>query len=159
MRPYCSKDDRKEFEFIANSGNVAFGGMESVCSIFKPNSAIRSDTEIPAGRYHAEVYRTEYPEEFIENKIAESIGAKGAAILDFTPKIIGAGVVAAIAFLLLTLLVSKYFLIGLALAIGGCILWLRKHTNMPEYRQMEAVKAAIENEYPSIVVKLTRKES
>lgn len=157
IRSYCIQEDALDSGFQSVSGRIAFGGAESTFSAFEPNPFVREDSDIPPGHYCATAYRTEFPDDLVEEAVKDIIGAKGARALDFPGTIIMSSVGLTLA---LPILVSAMFG-SLALAFGsalaavvGGVLWYRSYTRTDEFKRLTARSHEVQHEYPSIVIRL-----
>lgn len=161
VKEFCVESDALTSDFEALSGCIAFGGAESAFSDYKPNPNIRSDTRIPPGRYSATAFHTDYPDDLIEDAIESAIGANGVRKLDFAGRMIMiiVGLVLIVPTLMIVLFRSPSlaFVSALASVIGGA-LWYRTYTRTDDYKELTRRSAEIQQEYPSIVIRLEKAE-
>jgi len=157
LKQHCVVDDSKKCGFQTATGRIAFGGAESTFQRFKPNANIRADSTIEPGVYDAVAYRTEYPEELIEEAVTAKIGRAGAKAVDFPGSVILVTVVATIAALLAGFLIGVTA-IGLAAAVlVGGVLWFRSYTRSDSFKGLMAEKREVEHEYPSVLVEMIKR--
>ena len=157
LRQYCVSDDKITADFQAGSGDIAFGGLESTFSDFAPNPNIRADAKITPGTYRATAYRTEYPEELIEDVIEQAIGAEGAKKLEFPGTIImiTVGLVLVLPLLMVMLFQSlPVAALTAGASIAGGVVSFRKYTGTDEFRTLSKRSEDAQRQYPSIVIEL-----
>jgi hypothetical protein len=144
----CVQDDSKNGSFLAASGAIAFGGVESAACDFKPNENIRSDGTIPAGRYEYAAFHTEFPEEMPSSRPKSSTNLTErivVAMANFGPLIAFLPIVAALS-------LRQYVLAGvLFVAAWGTIRMCRRSAVFKRWLT-ERKKHGMQ--YPSIVVSL-----
>ena len=155
LKQHCAADDALKSEFLARSGQIAFGGAESTFADFEPNPNIRSDTSIPPGMYDAVVCHTEFPDDLVEDAVEKVIGPAGKRAEGFSTNIIIGTVGLAIASLVLGGFVARSLAFGgAAAAVIGGILWYKSYTGSDEYKRIGEQRLEAENEFPSIVIQL-----
>ncbi len=155
---YCSLDDTIQSEFRAASGRIAFGGAETATRDFEPCPGMRTDKDIPPGRYDAVAYRTEFPDDVIESAIESVIGKKGRKVVEFPGKIIVITLIALILPVIHGFAISANgFALAAAILVGG-ILWFRTYTRSERFKDYEARQREIEYEFPSAVVEMVVKK-
>lgn len=153
---FCVADDSLEAEFDAGSGRIAFGGMESAYADFVPNANIRSDTEIPPGRYRAVAYRTDYPDDLIETAIEDAVGPDGERAMAVPSKIVLGTIAATVLFVVVGINVSAWGLVGAAIVLTAGVIWYQTYTGSAEYMELETKQRMAQIDYPSIVIRLIR---
>lgn len=160
VRQYCIDDDALTAEFRANSGQIAFGGAESTFAEFVPNDSIRTDTRIASGVYDAVAFRTDHPDEIIEDAVEEAIGPDGKLAEDVSTYIIIGTVVLALASFIVGSAVAQTRAVGVVLAaiivIAGRLLY-KSHTRTSKYEKAHALRRDVQLKYPSIVIQLTKR--
>lgn len=154
---FCDHDNSLSGDLHLESGRLAFGGLESVDSKFHQNKNIRNDELIEPGEYVFTAYRTEYPEEYIEDKCSSVIGEEGQKHLDFSAYIVAIRFVLSIIFLFLGVKINFYFFAVFLIIVIGTTVWLSKYTKSEKYQKLEREVEEIQSQYPSIVVKLRSK--
>jgi hypothetical protein len=155
-KQYCVADNTIESEFNAGSGRIAFGGAESACSDFSPNANIRSDAEIPPGRYRAIAYRTEFPDDLVASAIEHAIGPEGERAMAVPGKIVLGTIAATVLFVVVGINVNAMGLLGALVLVGGGVTWYKSYTGSAEYRELEAKQKMAQIDYPSIVIRLVK---
>ena len=153
---FCVADDSLESEFDAGSGRIAFGGAESAHADFAPNANIRSDAEIPPGRYRAVAYRTEYPVELIDTAIENAVGPDGERAMAIPSRIVLGTIVATVLFVVVGVNVNALGLVGAAISLIAGVAWYKSYTGTTEYRALEEKQRMAQIDYPSIVIRLVR---
>jgi hypothetical protein len=157
---YCIQDDALTAAFRANSGQIAFGGAESTFAEFEPNDNIRTDTLIGSGVYDAVAFRTDYPDDLIEDAVEKAIGPDGKRAESVSTYIIIGTVVLALASLILGSAITQTPAVGVVLAaivvIAGRLRY-KSHTRTDQYQEADALRRDIQLEYPSIVIQLTKR--
>jgi hypothetical protein len=151
---YCCKDDLIKGRFKTQEGNISFGGLESVTSSFEPNKNIRSDGCINKGVYDYFAYRTEYPDDLIEDEVINIIGKEGYRYLNKVGIVIWLNVIVFIFLITLTFSKSIFFALPAILVAVWAKTWLKKYTTSSKYLMLENQKLEIERKYPSIIIKL-----
>ena len=157
---YCIEDDALTAEFRANSGQIAFGGAESTFAEFNPNDNIRTDTRIAPGVYDAVAFHTDHPDDLVEDAVEKVIGPDGKRAEDVSTYIIIGTVVLAFAFYILGSAIAQTRAVGLVLAAIVVIagrLWYKSHARSEHYRKADALRREVHLEYPSIVIRLTKR--
>lgn len=155
---FCDHDNSLSGDLHLESGRLAFGGLESVDLNFQKNENIRNDKLIESGKYVFTAYKTEYPEEYIEDKCSSVIGEEGQKYLDFSACIIGVRFIFSIAFLFLALKINYYFFIPLLITAIGTSVWLSRYTKSEKYQRLEKEIEKTQSQYPSMVIKLRLKD-
>ncbi|HEY9109393.1 MAG TPA: hypothetical protein VIN58_22155 [Roseateles sp.] len=150
MRRYCPSEDALTGDFYTSEGRIAFGGMESAFTSFKPNPNIRTDGVIEPGRYAYTAYRTEFPDELVEQAMRVE-----RTTLD---RWIGrAPLLAALALFVAVValaVVQQFVAAGLALLGGVTVVkWLRR---LPAYRALVARRDEAQLAFPSVVMELKK---
>lgn len=145
---YCLADDTLTGVFATSNGRIGFGGLESAYAQFAPNSNIRSDGVISAGRYAYTAYNTDFPDELVmaavrvERTSTERWVGRAPMIAALVP--------AALAFALLfasqPVLAGTVFVAGI---VAGVLL-----RRLPGYRAIVARREEAQLAFPSIVVEL-----
>ena len=148
LQRFCLAEDRLSGVFCTSQGNIAFGGLESTCTSFKPNRHIRSDGAIDPGEYSYNAFRTDFPDELIEEAVRVE-RTSGERWLSRAPVIL---VLAAMA-TGVGLAVSQRFLFAGMVWLAGYfgVKWL---VRIPTYRALEARRELAQLEFPSIVVEM-----
>ena len=157
---YCIVDDALRAEFRADSGQIAFGGAESTFAEFEPNKNIRTDARIASGVYDATAFHTDYPDELIEDAVAEAVGPDGKRAEDVATYIIIGTVVLALASLILGSALAQNRIVGVVLAALAVIAgrrWYRSHTRTSQFQKADDLRRDVQLEYPSIVIQLTKR--
>lgn len=155
-KQFCIADDSIESEFDAGSGRIAFGGVESAYADFVPNANIRSDAEIPPGRYRAVAFRTEYPDALIETAIKDAVGPDGERALAVPSKIVLGTIAATVLFVVVGVNVNTLGLVGAVISLVAGVTWYRSYTGTAAYRALEEKQRLAQVDYPSIVIRLVR---
>lgn len=155
-KQFCIADDSIESEFDAGSGRIAFGGVESAYADFVPNANIRSDAEIPPGRYRAVAFRTEYPDALIETAIEDAVGPDGERALAVPSKIVLGTIAATVLFVVVGVNVNTLGLVGAVISLVAGVTWYRSYTGTAAYRALEEKQRLAQVDYPSIVIRLVR---
>ena len=156
VRSWLDEDDTLEYEFASDSGAIAFGGVESVHDGFEPNPAIRSDAEIPSGRYRAVAYHTDYPDERLDEAIEERLGKAGIDKVQRPGRIFIGAVLLIISMIIMGFADTPWYFGGALLVAAAAWLWTRGITRTDEYRALESARRDVERNFPSIVITLTR---
>jgi len=157
---YCTKDDALTAEFRANSGQIAYGGAESTFAEFKPNDNVRTDTRIAPGVYDAEAFHTDYPDDLIEDAVKKAIGPDGKRAENVSTYIIIGTVALALGSYILGSAIAQTRAVGFVLAAIVVIagrLWYKFHARSDSYRKADALRHDVHLEYPSIVIRLTKR--
>lgn len=157
---YCIEDDALTAVFRANSGQIAFGGAESTFADFEPNDNIRTDTLIAPGVYDALAFHTDHPDDLIEDAVEKAIGPDGKRAESISSNIVIGTVVLAFVSLILGGAIAQSRAVGFVLAAIVVIagrLWYKSHARSQHYRKADALRRRIHLEYPSIVIRLTKR--
>ena len=158
LKQHCVVDDSKKCGFQTATGRIAFGGAESTFQQFKPKANIRSDGTIEPGVYNAVAYRTEYPDELIEDAVRAKIGLAGARAVEFPGSIILVTVVATIGALLAEFVIGVTAIGLAAAALVGGVVWFRSYTRSDKFKSFVAEKREVEYGYPSVLVEMTKRD-
>ncbi len=148
---FCITDDKLTGTFNTTRGNVAFGGLESTFSTFKPNPNIRSDANINPGEYSYTAFHTDFPKELVEEalrveKTSGEYWLSRAPIL-LTRLTIAVGIMLS-AF-------KQFLIVGVILLTGYiAIKWL---CSTPAYQTLVARRAEANLQFPSIVIEMQPK--
>lgn len=146
---FCNRGDTKTATLKLPDGRIGFGGSESVFADFAANNQIRSDAQLPPGTYHVIAYHTDYPDEELESAIRARIGAAGQRLLGLPAYIIWLGVLLALS----AFFVERWYAaVAVLLTAMTVILYLRH----PSIVRLQAQAEAVQLEYPSIVLSMTR---
>lgn len=156
LRSWLDENDTLEYEFVSDSGSVAFGGIESMHQGFEPNPAIRSDAEIPAGRYRAVAYNTDYPDERLDEAVEERLGKAGIDKVNRPGRIFVGALLLIITMVIMGFADTPWYFAGALLVAGLAWFWTRRITGTPEFRALQAARLDVERRFPSIVITLTR---
>ena len=156
LEQYCNADDALKCQFQSHSGRVAFGGAESTFRDFKPNANIRADGSIEPGTYAAVAYRTEYPDDLIEDAVEAKISRSGASVVEFPGTIVMATVVSTIVLLIAAIFVGAAAIGMAAVVVVGGIVWFSSYTHSDKYKSLLGKRREVESEYPSIVVEMIK---
>ncbi len=157
---YCIEDDALRAEFRSKSGQIAFGGAESTYAEFEPNDFIRTDARIASGVYDAVAFRTDHPDELIEDAVEKAIGPDGKRAEDVSTYIIIGTVILAFAAFILGSAIAQTRAVGIVLAVIVVIagrLWYKSHTRTDQYQKATDQRRDVQLEYPSIVIQLTKR--
>ncbi|RTL37025.1 MAG: hypothetical protein EKK49_05985 [Rhodocyclaceae bacterium] len=148
VQRYCLAEDKLVGTFTTEKGNIAFGGIESTSSGFKPNRNIRSDGTITPGNYSYTAFHTEFPDEMVTHALQVE-KTPGELWLSRSPVLLVLSTIA----IGVSLAVSQRFLeAGGAFLIGYFgVQWLRR---IPAYQSVAARRDAAQLEFPSIVVEM-----
>ena len=159
VRCYCSENDALHTEFETVSGRIAFGGTESAYDAFETKSLIRSDANIPPGRFKATAFRTDFPDDQVDKDLKRKLGAKGAGMLDFPGTIFMLTAVGTLVLSILGGVISGSrgvaFATGIATIVAGRF-WYRSYTGTDEFARLNEMGDEIQREYPSIVIRLEK---
>lgn len=148
LRRFCLTEDSLSGAFCTSRGSVAFGGLESTYTNFKPNRHIRSDGAIDPGEYRYNAFHTDFPDELVE-KAMRVERTSSELWLSRAPLVLLLLTIAA-AF---TLAVSQRFVLtGLILLVG--YFGRKALRRIPAYQALEARRDAAQMEFPSIVVEM-----
>lgn len=158
-RSWLDSKDTLEYEFLTDTGAIAFGGIESVNQGFGANPAIRSDAEIPPGRYRATAYHTDYPDERLDEAIEERLGKAGIEKVDRPGKIFIGSVLLIISMIIMGFADTPWYFGGALLVAAVAWAWTRSIKDTPEFRALEAAKRDVERKFPSLVITLRRLDS
>jgi hypothetical protein len=148
LRRYCLADDTLTGVFATSNGRIGFGGLESAYAQFTPNTNIRSDGVISAGRYTYTAYHTDFPDELVMAAVRVE-GTSGERLLGRAP-MIAALASAAVSF---ALLFARQHVLAGAVLVAGIVtgVLLRR---LPGYRDIVARREEAQLAFPSIVVEL-----
>jgi hypothetical protein len=150
---YCSVDDRKSAILDISAGNVGFGGIESLYSSFAPNPNIRADAQVPAGSYDVTAYRTEYPDELVEDAVRGRIGPRGARIENMPGFAIPIGLVSTMLTFFAFGWIAAVFVA--LIAVSALVIFFRS----PQLKRLSHERRQAELAYPSIVVHMRSKNT
>lgn len=153
-KKFCKLDDPMLYRFTALSGRIGFGGIEATTDAFNPKKHRRQDAEIPAGIYDAVAYRTKYPRNYVEKKIAKRIGRDGMRAVNFPTKIVGYSSLVTVLFVMMAVSLSPIFAIFATLSALVGYAYYKIYTHSPNYRFEASRKREIELKYPSHVIKM-----
>ncbi len=156
IEAWLDTSDKLEGNFESGSGQVAFGGVESACSDFEPNPAIRTDAEIPPGRYRAIAFHTDYPDERLEEQVEARIGKAGADKLRRPGNIFIVAALLVVSMIIMGVADTPWYFAGAAVLAAAAWLWIRSITGTAEFRDLEREKLDVEQRFPSIVIALER---
>lgn len=145
---YCLTEDKLTGQFSSLNGRVAFGGVESTFREFKPNPLIRNDVVIPEGNYAFTAYRTDIPDEVV-NQAIQVASTSRERWLDRAPLIVTL-ITLGIA---ISFVAFKNFLAaGLVLVLGNVSFKLVKR--LPDQGALAARRDKAQEDFPSIVIEL-----
>ncbi len=153
---WLDTSNRLGYEFIAESGRIAFGGVESAIDGFEPNPAIRADAEIPPGHYSALAFHTDYPDERLEEQVEARIGKVAAHKLRRPGNILVGAALLTVSMLIMGVADTRWYFAGAAAVAAGAWLWIRRITGTAEYKELHGVKRDVEQRFPSIVITLAK---
>ncbi|MBC3832052.1 hypothetical protein H8K33_11070 [Undibacterium amnicola] len=145
---YCLTDDKLTGEFSSLGGRIAFGGVESTFQEFKPNPLIRSDMVIPAGNYAYTAYRTDIPDEIVNEAIQVASTAR-ERWLDRVPLMITLATFG-IAFGFAAF--KNFLAAGIVLVLGHVSFKFVK--SLPDQGALAARREKAQEDFPSIVIEL-----
>ena len=158
IKEHCKLEDPILYRFIAMSGRIGFGGVESTTICYEPRKKQRQDAEIPAGTYDAVAYHADYPRKFVEKMVKSRIGEEGVKKVTFPTKIIGMSALGTGLFLLLSIAVAAQFLVLAALSALAGFIGYHGYKNSAEYKFEANRKREVELRYPDFVVKMARRK-
>jgi hypothetical protein len=145
---FCIDDDKLIGRFNSTGGRIAFGGLESAFQDFKPNPFIRSDVLVPPGYYAYTAYRTDIPDEIIDQATCvESTPAErwlSRAPLVITLTTLG---------LAFTFAICGRFLIVLPVLMAAYFA-LKAVKRTPSYKALDARRQEAQLAFPSIVIEM-----
>ena len=153
---WLDADDSLEYEFATDTGAIAFGGVESAHDGFRADESIRTDAEIPAGRYKAVAFHTSYPDERIEEALVLKLGESGANKVHRPARVLVAAALLFVTLVIMGFADSAWYFAAAAAVAAAAAIWTRTMTDTAEFRRLKAEKDAIEREFPSIVITLER---
>lgn len=156
VQAWLDTSDKLEGEFDSSSGQVAFGGAESASSAFDPNPAIRTDAEIPPGRYRAVAFHTDYPDERLDEQVEARIGKAGADKLKLPGNIFIGAALLSVSMIIMGFADTPWYFAGAAIAAAGAWAWIRVLTGSAEFQDLERAKRDVEQRFPGIVITLER---
>ena len=156
---YCIKNDIIKKDITLLKGNISFGGIESTTKNFKPNKNIRSDAKIPPGEYSATFFKTDYPENLVEERISESVDEYELKYLNFPTYVIGFSFFFSILLLSLAINSNAYYGLALLIYVFAVYYWFKKYTSSKKYTDIEKRIEAVNLEFPSIVAFLNIKKA
>lgn len=159
IEAWLDANDTVEYDFVTESGRIGFGGVESACAGFEPNPAVRTDAEIPPGRYRAVAFYTNYPDERLEEEIEAKLGKAGAVKVNRPANITIAAAILVVSMIILGVADTPWYFAAAAAVAAGAGFWVRRIKRTGEYRELVAAKRDVERRFPSVVVKLTRREA
>jgi hypothetical protein len=159
IEAWLDANETVEYDFVTDSGRIGFGGIESACAGFEPNPAVRTDAEIPAGRYRAVAFYPDYPDERLEEEIEARLGKAGAIKVNRPANISIAAAILVVSMVILGVADSSWYFAAAAAVAAAAWLWVRSIERTREYRELIAAKRDVERRFPSVVVKLTRLET
>ena len=145
--------------FQVPSGVLQFAGAEYVYrqddAFLVAHAHMGSRLELPAGTYHARIYRVEYPVDYVEEQVRSRLGKDAYQYRETSGGLIaGAAILTLIGIIVLFL--SR--LAGWSLAVAGvaALLWVAVvvRVRSPRYHEVGERSGEIEQDYPSIVVEL-----
>jgi hypothetical protein len=145
---YCSHEDKLAGVFQTETGNVAFGGLESAFGGFKSNPAIRNDGAVPSSRYTYAGYHTDFPDELVSADIDSGLSKNERRFLA-TPAPVG--IVAF--FAVVVAMASQLFLIAAILVVTSVVA-IRAIVRSTNYRDLTKRRTERALKYPSIVIEL-----
>lgn len=158
IEAWLDTSDKLEGEFESGSGQVAFGGVESACSDFEPNPAIRTDAEIPPGRYRAIAFHTDYPDERLDEQVEARIGKTGADKLRRPGNIFIGAALLVVSMIVLGFADTPFYFAGAAIVAAVAWTWIRLLKGTAEFQELERTRRDVEQRFPSIVITLERLE-
>jgi len=156
---YCDKNDIIKKEITISKGNISFGGIESAVHDFKPNKNIRSDAKIPKGVYSATFFKTDYPENLVEDTILESVGENNLKYANLPTYVIAISFFLSILLLVLTFNTNAYYGLILLTYVSAVYYWFKKFTSSKKYIGIEKSIKAVNLEFPNIVAFMEIKKS
>lgn len=150
-RRYCMGNDRLTGDFYTVEGRIAFGGMESAYVEFKPNHNIRSDGVIEPGRYAYTVYRTEFPDDLIEQATKKVEQTEGERWIGRAP-LLAVLVLFATAW---ALAIFQLFVAAGLVFLGSFLVvrWLRR---LPAYQALTVRRGQAQLAFPGVVMEFRR---
>ena len=158
LRAFCDMDNPMQYKFVALSGRIGFGGVESAYAGFEPNETIRANSRIPPGTYDATAYHMHYPDDYVATNIENRIGVGGVKVINLPRKVIAWA--ASLTVILVVLGVAALSsLIGVAAlviitTVALCLLYARS----APYKSESARKRDVELRFPNLVIELARRE-
>ena len=158
LNAWLDTSDRIEGDFASNSGRIAFGGVESACSDCEPNPAIRSDAEIPPGRYRAIAFHTDYPDERLDEQVEARVGRAGADKLKRPGNIFVGAALLVVSMIIMGVADTPWYFAGAALVAAGAWAWVRSISGTAEFRDLERARRDVEQRFPSIVITLESRD-
>jgi|GEM_PF-3728938 len=153
IKQYCVEEDKRVGVLSCKNGHIAFGGLESTFRDFPANSAIRANAIIAPGRYHYVAFRTEFPDDLVEQAVRVERNS-GERLLYLTPVFIFW--FAVVTGIVLTCL--GHFLLLIVVAAPS-VFAFRKVTSLAAYRAVAERIAEAQLDFPSIVMELRSAES
>jgi hypothetical protein len=146
---FCIADDKLIGRFNSTGGRIAFGGVESAFQDFKPNQFIRSDVLVPPGRYAYTAYRTDIPDEIVdqatrvESTPAERWLSRAPLLITLTTLALAftLAAVSGRSLVVLPVLMAAYFALKIV-----------KRT--PSYKALLARRREAQLAFPSIVIEM-----
>ena len=155
LNAWLDTSDKLEGEFETKSGQVAFGGIESACSDFEPNPAIRNDAEVPPGHYRAVAFHTDYPDERLDEQVEARIGKAGADKLRRPGNIFIAAALLVVSMIIMGVADTPWYFAGAAVVAALAWFSIRTISRTAEFKELERAKLDVEQRFPSIVITLT----
>jgi len=150
MRRYCLSEDTLTGDFYTSGGRIAFGGMESAFTGFKPNPNIRTDGLIEPGSYAYTAYRTEFPDELVEQAMRVE-RTTSERWIGRAPPLVGL----ALFMTVVALGVAQQFVTA-GLTLVGSVAVVKSLLRLPAYRTLAARRDEAQLAFPSVVMELKK---
>ena len=157
------RDPRTVDAFVVAGGALVFAGLEyayrDVDSLLSRYLHMGSAFPIENGTYHVTLYRTEYPDDHLEQCFQQRVGAWQRRVYE-TFNTLAAVAVCAVFVLLASLMWLEWqvWLTTALPAVGAAIALPILLSRWPVYRRVHAAWTALEREYPSIVAVVSKRD-
>lgn len=149
-----SKDDKIEFQLNVEKGRIAFSGVEFVTN--SKYELVEDDSlmDVAPGEYKVEAYRTDVPEELINNRIENELNPEEIQLVNSPGKVVVIGIGISIFLFILGMILSGVFFWAIIAVIFVVVIKVLLITKSESFKKAEKKMHAIEDEFPSIVFKL-----
>lgn len=155
LAPYC-RDPVELPAFQAPGGALWFSGAEYV--FHRDDAQMRkyphmgTRMEIPAGVYHARLLRVEYPEDHVEERVKQAVGARGRRLVESVGCLAGTALALTLG-ACLAMFASRFSFWSLLLGAAAVLAWIGiiAFVRSSAYRAAREQSTAIQRDFPLMV--------
>jgi hypothetical protein len=145
---FCDVDDCLQGQFVTETGKIAFGGLESTFRQFNPNANIRADSAIAPGRYRYVAYRTDIPDELVNQAIDTALTNSQQRLLAIPTYVVLTAILATF-----VTMASQHFFFAAGVVVSAVVTF-RLFVRSSTYVGLKAKKRQAQLGFPSIILEL-----